>query len=286
MKKKLFVSLLLALSLLLGVCACAHAEARLDYVTDAAGVLSEAERQALNDKAAQISGEYGCGVYIIVVSDYSEYVRSGGIRYFAEEAFDSYGLGCGDSHNGILLAMSMKDRDYDLYAHGDFGNYAFTDYGKKELAGTFLDNFRVNDWAGGFADFVSNSGSLLRLARGGKPMDVWIPDQTEEQPGLTPGKLLVSLLAGCLTGGVTVGGMKRKMKTAVKQTRAEQYATQGGVTLRRQEDIFVNRTVSRQVIRHDSPGGHGGPGSRPGGGHFGGTTISGGHGGSHHSGKF
>ncbi len=280
MKKKLFVSLLLALSLLLSVSVCARAEARLDYVTDAAGILSEAECRSLNEKAAQISEEYRCGVYIIIVDDYREYIRSGNIESFAEEAFDSYELGYGDTHDGILLAMSMNERDYDLYAHGDFGNYAFTDYGKEQLAGTFLDNFRANDWAGGFSDFVGNSGNLLKLAREGKPMDIWIPDPVEDQPGLTPAKLLVSLLGGCLTGGATVGGMKRKMKTAVRQTRAEQYALGGGVDLRTQQDTFINRSVSRQVIRRESSGG------RPGGGHYGGTTISGSHGGSHHSGKF
>jgi hypothetical protein len=75
--------------------------------------------------------------------------------------------------------------------------------------------------------------------------------------------------------------MKRSMKTAVKQTRAEEYVARGGVKLRGKSDQFVNRVVNRQVIRHESSSS-----SRPGGGHYGGTTISGSHGGSHHSGKF
>ncbi len=282
MKKKLLLTLLLALALLLSLSASAFAEARLDYVTDEAGILSEEERTQLNAQAGRISEQYQCGVYVVIVNDYRSYVN-GSIETFAEEVFAGYDLGYGDSRDGVMLAMSMADRDYDLYAHGSFGNYAFTDYGKGQLAESFLDNFRRSDWAAGFRDFVDMGETLIRRARDGDPLDQWIPDPAEEQgPSLTPGKLLLSAVISALFGGATVGGMKKQMKTAVKQTRAANYVSQGGVTLRIRDDRFVNRTVTRQVIRHDPPSG----GSRPSGGHFGGTTISGSHGGSHHSGKF
>ena len=282
MKKKLLLTLLLALALLLSLSASAFAEARLDYVTDEAGILSEEERTRLNAQAGRISEQYQCGVYVVIVNDYRSYVN-GSIETFAEEVFASYDLGYGDSRDGVMLAMSMADRDYDLYAHGSFGNYAFTDYGKGQLAESFLDNFRRSDWAGGFRDFVDMGETLIRRAKDGDPLDQWIPDPVEEPgPSLTPGKVLVSAVISAIFGGATVGGMKKQMKTAVKQTRAANYVSQGGVTLRIRDDRFVNRTVTRQVIRHDPPSG----GSRPGGGHFGGTTISGSHGGSHHSGKF
>ena len=283
MKKKLLLTLLLALALLLSLSASAFAEARLDYVTDEAGILSEEERTQLNAQAGRISEQYQCGVYVVIVNDYFKYVGAGGIEHFTEEVYANYDLGYGDTRDGIMLALSMDQRDYDLYAHGDFGNYAFTDYGKEQLAQRFLDNFRENDWAGGIQDFIAKSGDVIRNAKNGDVVDIWIPDPVEEPgPSLTPGKVLVSAVISALFGGATVGGMKKQMKTAVKQTRAANYVSQGGVTLRIRDDRFVNRTVTRQVIRHDPPSG----GSRPSGGHFGGTTISGSHGGSHHSGKF
>lgn len=276
MKKKLFLSLLLVLSLLLGLSACAYAEARLDNVSDYAGVLSDYERQSLNDRAAQISSQYDCGVYIVVVGDYRDFVN-GSIENFTEEVFHSYGLGFGESENGVILSMSMDDRDYDIYAHGNFGNAAFTDYGKKQLAESFLDNFRRDDWAGGFRDFIDNSGEMMRRARNGEPVDIWISD-AEPEPPYTAVEFLFSLAFGLLIAGITVGSMKKQMKTAVQQTRASGYVPQGGVSLRAQADQFVNRTVTTQVIRRES--------ENRSGGHYGGTTISGSHGGSHSSGKF
>ena len=281
MKRRFLVTLLLLCVLLAGFSLTAHAEARLDYVNDFAGILTADEREALNERAAQVSRQYGFPVYIVVVYDHTEYVN-GSIETFTEEVFHSYGLGSGEQEEGVILALSMKDRDYDLYAHGDFGNYAFTDYGKDQLAGTFLDNFRQDDWAGGFADYIDNCGVLLQRAKDGDPVDVWIPDpeQQQEPEGLTPFKALLSLLFPGLISGASVSRMAKQMKTASPQTRAENYIARGGVNLRGREDQFINRTVTRQVIRRQSSD------SRPSGGHFGGTSISGSHGGSHHSGKF
>ena len=278
--KRIVPSLLLILALILSLSVCAHAEARIDYVSDYAGILDPDEQKDLRDQAAAISAQYDFGVYVVVVDDHRQYVN-GSIEDFAEEIFHSYGLGVGEDEQGVILAMSMKDRDYDIYAHGDFGNYAFTDYGKEQLADSFLDNFRRDDWAGGFRDFIETSGSMLQKAKDGNPVDIWIPDPVETGPSFDGFKAAVSLAIGALFGGGAVGGMKRSMKTAVKQTRAEEYV-RGGVNLRTEHDTFVNRNVTRTRIRQESSS----SGSRPSGGHFGGTSISGSHGGSHHSGKF
>ncbi len=281
--KRILASLLLVIVLLLSLSVCAHAEARIDYVSDYAGILSSDEQKDLRDRAASVSAQYDFGVYVVVVDDHTQYVN-GSIEDFAEEIFHSYGLGVGETEEGVILAMSMKERDYDIYAHGEFGNYAFTDYGKGQLADSFLDNFRRNDWAGGFRDFIETSSSMLQKAKDGNPVDIWIPDPdpVETGPSFDGFKAAISLAMGALFGGGAVGGMKRSMKTAVKQTQAENYI-RGGVNLRGERDTFVNRTVTRTRIRQEN---NSSSSSRPGGGHFGGTTISGSHGGSHHSGKF
>ena len=284
MRKKLLLCLLLCAALLLSLGAAAHAEPQLDYVNDYAGLLTEETRGELNERAAELYRQYGFPVYIVTVPDYRDYVSGGGIEYFAEEVFHSYTLGAGETEDGILLALSMDGRDFDLYAHGDFGNYAFTDYGKDQLADSFLDNFRRDDWAGGFADYIDNCGVMLGRAKNGDPVDQWIPDPTpqpqpqERQHGMTPFKWLMSLLFPGLAGGAAVSGMSKQMKTAVKQTRADEYVGRGSPHLNIVNDQFVNRNVTRQVIRKQNSE------NRP-SGHYGGTTISGSHGGSHHSGK-
>ncbi len=276
MKKRLLCSLLLALALLLSLGVCAHAEARIDYVNDYADILSDTQRQTLNDKAAEISRQYDCGVYVVIVKDYSSYVR-GNIENFTEEVFHRYDLGYGASENGVILGLSMDSRDYDIYAHGDFGNAAFTDYGKRQLANSFLSSFQRNDWVSGLQAYLENCGNLMRSARNGEPVDIWIPDQTSG-PRFDPMNILISFAVALLISGGLVSGLKKQLKTAVTQTRASGYVPQGGVELRVRNDHLVNRTVTTRMIPRET--------QHRSGGHYGGTTISGSHGGSHHSGKF
>ena len=279
MKRRLFVCLLLSAALLLALPLTARGEAKLDYVNDYANILSAETRASLNARAAELSEQYEFPIYIVVVQNADDYVK-GGIERFAEEIFRAYELGVGDSGDGILLAMSMNERDYDIYAHGDFGNYAFTDYGKEQLAATFLDNFRANDWAGGFTDYVNNSAALLARARNGDPLDTWIPDPQAPAPrGITLFEGLIILFCPSLLAGSVVSGFKRKMKTAVKRTRAENYVARGGVQLYENSDQFINRSVVRQPVPRATAA------NRPSGGRPGGTTVSS-SGGSHHSGKF
>lgn len=64
-----------------------------------------------------------------------------------------------------MLALSMAERDFQMLAHGDTANAAFTDYGKYIMQDEFLDNFREDDWYGGFADYIAACGPLPRGQR-------------------------------------------------------------------------------------------------------------------------
>ena len=103
MRKKLLICLLLCASLLLSLGVFAHAERQLDFVSDYAGLLSEEENRALNERAEAVYRQYGFPVYIVTVNDYHDYVASGGIEYFAEEVFHAYTLGEGESEDVRLF---------------------------------------------------------------------------------------------------------------------------------------------------------------------------------------
>ena len=91
---------------------------------------------------------------------------------------------------------------------------------------------------------------MIRRAKNGDPVDQWIPDPVEDPgPSLSAGELGLSALIAAVFGGTLVGGMKRQMKTAVRQTRAENYVAQGGVKLSRQDDQFVNRHTPYPALR-------------------------------------
>ena len=278
MRKKLLVCLVLCLVLCMSFAFTAQAETY--NISDAAGLLPAQELVTLDENAKAISAEYNCGVYVVIVDDYKSYVN-GSIADFSEAVYNSYQLGLGEERNGILLALSMAERDYDLCAYGDWAHYAFTDYGKGELAETFLDDFRENNWAEGMHDYVANCATLMDMARNGNPLDTIIYDEEPEVPGLDAFELMIIVVVSCIVAFAVCGVFKLQMRNTGRQYYAGDYMSFSRSSMRVNSDQFLRRDVVRTRIRRDDDD----DGFRPSGGRPGGTSVNAG-GFSHKSGKF
>jgi len=282
MKKILRCFLMLTVfALLLSTVAFADdSAAKLGYVTDDAGILSDQQEQELSSAAAKVSSEYGCSVYIITLDDYTRYTY-GSVYDCATEIFEKYELGWGSDKNGVLLLMSMNDRDYSLIGHGSTATTAFTDYAQEILENEFLDDFRNNDWYGGFADYIETAAYLLSESKQGHPVDIQESyggsyDNSGYYNGgsynSVPGtgdhmtNLMIIVLVPCLIALAVCSAFKAQMKTARIKTNANEYVAQGGVNLRVRQDLFTHRTQTRQIIQQPNQ-------NRGGMGHSGGTTI-------------
>ena len=251
MRKKVILSLLLALclTLSLGGAALASGEMAVPYVTDTAGLLTQAEVMALEGQAEQIAADYGCAPYILVVEDFRVYEDTTDIFEAGMNLYERWELGHGPEKNGLLLILSMAERDHALVTYGSVTHQAFTDYGQDYLCEQFLDNFRNDDWAGGFQDYLNTGAWLLEQAKNGTPYDV-----NTAPKGFNPLIIVIPLVLALVVCLVLTG----QMKTAKRKTEAGDYMVQGGTEMRVVQDIFTHRTVTRQVIQSENKGGGGG----------------------------
>lgn len=247
-KYRKIVIFLLALVLLLSVGMQASAS-EYDFIADEADILSAEEERLLEDAAGDASLHYGCGIYIVTLRDYSEYGSS--VRDAAEEYFLAKNFGLGGDQNGIMLLLSMAERDYALIAHGSLANRAFTDYGKDVLSEEFLDDFRYDDWFDGFEDYISCGADFLQAESEGTPVD------TGRNSGTASVDLtwILVLVIPAGIAGVSCGVMAASMKTARVKRNADAYILQKGIRITGQHDRFLNRTVVRQKIETNSSGG-------------------------------
>lgn len=165
MKRKI-CSFLLAFLLLLTLTPAALADgAQPSYITDDAGILTASETASLEKAAQHIAQRYGVGIYLVTVNDACR-IDSRGTYEAAYTYYHRNSLGAGAERNGAILLLSMNDRAFAHFYYGEKSEYAFNRYAQEQIEDTFLDNFRENDWYGGFSDYLSACGGVP-CARGG-----------------------------------------------------------------------------------------------------------------------
>lgn len=244
MKKRFFCFLLVVVSMH-AICVSAAAaeatEAQLYYVTDAAGLLSENEDMQLEKMAEMVSQKYGVGVYIVTVDDYQD-ISTDSVYTATYTVYHEYTMGEGADRNGIMLLLSMEGRDWAMFCYGEQCEYAFNEYGQEMLEEVFLDDFKEDDWYGGFADYIKECSAYLQKAADGKPV--------RESPVfaiviVTGMSLFVALLV--------LGFLWGSMKSVAEKSTANAYIA-GNLLLTEKTDKFIHRTETRRRIQTSSSG--------------------------------
>lgn len=240
MKKNILrVSALTLIIILLMAVSGAGAFAAQQYVYDPVYLLNDEEFSELNDKAARISETYGCGVHFVITDD--PQVNSDTIQEYSEDMYlESPALGYGESKDGFLLVLGTYDRCYWLLAYGPYGNYALTDYGKDWMSENFLGYFGVDDWYGGFDQYLTDCEYVLQSAAEGTPVDVYYDDMGAAEAYPAGG------LIGLVTAFITCRIFKRQMSNVGRASRAEDYLDVANVEILHRSDRFVRRDVVRR----------------------------------------
>ena len=278
MKRIISVLIVLYLLAFLAVGVSAAQETRF---FDEANCLSPAERQQLEALSEEITAEFPINIYVVTVDDFRS-ISYSNIDDAARQYYDSNNLGYGSNRDGLLLMLSMDDRDYALIAQGKYAIDCFTDYGRIKLSEKFVDDFRHDDWYGGFEDYLKVSKDYLKEARDNRPVDNYPADPKK----VNSVGAAISLLLGYPVSALVCGGMKAKMRSVKPAAAANQYLNVGSVNFSDRSEVFTHTTQVRTPIprqsRDDS-----GPGTSGIQSNFGGAgshVDSGGFAG--HSGKF
>ena len=219
------------------------------YIIDLDGLLSESEIRDLTTYAKSVTEKYECMVAVITVTGLEGYSAAA----YAEMMYNRYNIGYGPNRSGILLLISLEEREWAMDAYG-YGNTAFTDYGKDKLSEAFLPDLSAENYYDAFYTFISTCEDFLAQARAGNPVDVG--SGYSEDDGIFNFIFIVVLplliaLIFCLSA-------RKAMKTAVPQRAAQAYIPAGGFQLTDKRDIFRNRTEIRTRIESNSSSGGGG----------------------------
>lgn len=277
MKRKL-ICLMLTLLLLCPVLTAFAVEGR---ILDNADLLWNDEVAALEEKAKAITEEYGMDVVILTVYEY----EGGSIEAFADDFYDVNGFGVGEDYSGVILVISMDDREWAISTCGE-AIYAITDYGIQSLFEEMAWYLSDDDFYEGFDAYLNALPAYFYAYRQGKPIDGYVGGYdgpgsveigTKEEVVYyekTPPYGLAPVI-GLVIAGIAVLVMRSSMNTKRPQRSAVSYLNEETYDLRRQQDIFLYSQVTkvRRQSQNNSGGGggssvhHSSSGRSHGGGH-------------------
>lgn len=253
MKKRLLTALCAVVMLLAALPARATGAS---CVIDRAGLLRTEELDELGRRAQAICDAYQCGLYIVTVEDYWDY---GATPFDAAcNIYRDWGLGVGEDRDGLILMLSMSDRDFATAVYGPWAHSVFTDDVLRHQEPEFLDDFGDDDWYEGFSDFLTTSEGYLKTVRAGGTVDTSRRLLTDRRVAAV---IVQDLVGGAVIALVICLVIKAGMKSVRKNADAGAYAVAGGETLRVRTDQFTHTTQTRRVIQTARSSGGGG-GSR------------------------
>ena len=187
--------------------------------------------------AKAVSEKHGFGVYIITVDSFRDVTDSYDVFDGAATLYNKYALGFDADQKGVLLLLSMEERDFSLVTHGDYGEYVFDQDTREAMTDYFLDDFSYDAWYDGFADYLSVSNDVLTDG----------PDKLQSEINALTGMIfLVPLIPAAI--GVFILG--RKMKSVAAATQAEAYVS-GVPELTVSEDRYTHTTEVRRKIKDE-----------------------------------
>lgn len=249
MKKRL-ITLFAVLTMLFAMTMTVQAQTG-PCVYDTAELLSDSEFQEIETRCENVSNQYGIGVYIITIYNLSDYGFASDEAYDCAKSFyTGEGFGMGETGDGVLLLLSMNDRKYGLIAHGDNGNAAVTDYGNERMVEVFKDDFKDDDWADGFNDYISQAEKYFSMYANGNAYDVG--NDPDRHMGFI--HYLIVFGGAAIIAFLYLAKLKSDMKTAVLATNAAGYEAENGVVISVKEDTFTHTTTERVEVESSSGG--------------------------------
>ena len=205
------------------------------------------------------------GIYIMSVEDFHNYGEEPQIYDVLWNYYHDNSLGYGADRQGMILMLSMAERDFATFFYGEDTEYAFNGFGQAQLENYFLDDFGSDDWYDGFMDFLVASEDFMAKAAAGKPV--------RDNPWSLAS---VFVLIALFVSFVVTRLLWMKMANVAAQKGAKRYQTAEGLVLTKQIDQFLTQTIRRRKIESSDSGS----------GRSGSSRAHSGGGGSGRSGKF
>lgn len=217
---------------------------------DSAGLLSTAEADALGERLNTVSDKYRVDVIVATVPT----VGAKSIDVFVEDFYDTNGYGFGANHDGVILLVAVKEREYRILSNG-LGADAISADEIDDIGEDVAEYLSDGDYVGAFDAFVDACEYQINGEINGFPFAV---DES----------LTVSLIVGFVVALITTGVMAGQLKSVRRQNAAAAYVKPGSMQVTIANDIFLYHTIHRRRKESSKSSSRSGSSRNVGGGRF------------------
>lgn len=239
---KRFCILALILALCLSLALPVMAQQSMPRLVDQANLLNDSEEATVLSALDAVSEAHGVDVVVVT----ADALGGQSPMDYADDFYDDNGY----SSDGILLLVSMEDRDWWISTTG-YGITVFTDAGIEYLSEQFVPWLSDGDYAAAFGAYAAICDTFITQAETGDPYDT---HNLPKEPFGFFGNLLICLVVGFVVALIATAIMKGKLKSVHAKSGAADYVKAGSMNVTHRQDLFLYREVHKREKPKDSGG--------------------------------
>lgn len=218
-------------------------ERLLPRLVDNADLLTDEEEITLLAVLDRISEEHLVDVAIVTVPELPDSYTA---MAYADDLYDYYGFGYGDTRDGTLLLVSMGTRDWHMTTTG-LAIDIFTDSDINYLSSYFLPDLSAGNYADSFQIFAELcEAEIIDWERyggtSGHSEDYYSNAPVRPFSSL---RIFAALVVGFLLALIPVSIMKGQLNTVRPKHGASDYVKPNSLEITAAHDRFLRRNVIR-----------------------------------------
>ena len=214
--------------------------ADMPRLVDGAGLLSSSEARELTSKLDKISNETECDITVVTKNS----LGGQGVESVAHQVFKENGYGFGTNKDGVILLISMEERDWAITATG-FAQTALNEEARETIAGKIVGDLGNEEYAKAFTRYADICKDVITKARDGK---------TFRSPFPAGRNFVIALVISLVIAFVVTGTMKGELTSVRSQAEAKAYIKQGSIKVTESTDRFLYKRTEKIPKQQNTTG--------------------------------
>lgn len=207
------------------------------YLIDLSSLVTDAQAAEIEPLLRSASDRANIDIAILTIDDISGKTST----QFADDAYEDLEYGRGPSHDGVMLLISIKERDWAITTEG-FGITAITPEAQSYIMGIVRPLLSDGRYAQAFRTFAELCGEIAADARAGRAFT------PPKDPFSYVGNALLALVIGLLIAAIRISSLRGDLKSVRPNEAAEDYVRSGSMNIRNSSDVFLFSNVVRTKI--------------------------------------